>query len=165
VGPIHGSLRKRKKYGSRPTPNVEEESFAMVQSCQFCRIIAGKIPASIVYEDDYALAFLDNRPASEGHTLVIPKKHYETIYDIPDGEITPLFTVVKKMALALRKTVNPEGLTIAQRNGAAAGQHVPHLHVHLIPRYGSQRLLRMQGIQEASQQELDKTAKTIRQHF
>ena len=72
---------------------------------------------------------------------------------------------MKKVALAVRETVNPEGLTIVQRNGMAAGQHILHLHVHVIPRYSGQRLLRMEEIPEVSREKLDKTAKAMRQHF
>jgi histidine triad (HIT) family protein len=111
------------------------------------------------------MAFLDNRPASDGHTLIIPKKHFETIYDIPDEEIAHLFKIVKKVAAAINETVNPEGLTIIQRNGKAAGQHIMHLHVHVIPRHSGQRLLRMEEIQEVKGDKLDKIAKAIKQHI
>jgi histidine triad (HIT) family protein len=111
------------------------------------------------------MAFLDNRPASDGHTLVIPRKHFETIYDIPDEEIAHLFKIVKKVAVAVKETVNPEGLTVIQRNGNAAGQHIMHLHVHVIPRHKGQRLLRMEEIPEVSKEKLDKIAKVMRQHF
>jgi histidine triad (HIT) family protein len=111
------------------------------------------------------MAFLDNRPASDGHTLVIPKKHFETIYDIPGEEIAHLFKVVKRVALAVREALNPDGLSIIQRNGKAAGQHIMHLHVHVIPRYEGQRLLRMEEIQEVDREKLDKIAKMIKQHL
>jgi histidine triad (HIT) family protein len=133
--------------------------------CEFCRIASKDIRASCVYEDDYVMAFLDNRPASDGHTLVIPKKHFELIYDIPDEEIAYLFKIVKKVPIAVRETVNPDGLTIIQRNGKAAGQHIQHLHVHIIPRYRGQRLLRMEEIPEASIERLDDTASLLRQHL
>jgi histidine triad (HIT) family protein len=111
------------------------------------------------------MVFLDNRPASEGHTLVIPKKHFETIYDIPDEEISHLFEIVKKVAVALRETVNLEGLTITQRNGKAAGQHIMHLHVHVIPRHSGQRLLRMEEISEVGREKLEKIATVMKKHF
>jgi len=137
----------------------------MTEPCVFCRIANDGSPVSSVYEDDCVMAFLDNRPASDGHTLVIPKKHFETICDIPDAEIAHLFEVVKKVAVAVKETVNPEGLTVIQRNGKAAGQHILHLHVHVIPRYSGQRLLRMEEIPEVSKEKLDKIAKMMRQHF
>jgi len=133
--------------------------------CVFCRIANKCSPVSSVYEDDCVMAFLDNRPASDGHTLVIPKKHFETIYDIPGEEIAHLFKVVKRVALAVREALNPDGLSIIQRNGKAAGQHIMHLHVHVIPRYEGQRLLRMEEIQEVDREKLDKIAKMIKQHL
>jgi histidine triad (HIT) family protein len=90
----------------------------MAEQCVFCKIAKDSSRASAVYEDDFVLAFLDNRPASDGHTLVIPKKHYRTIYDIPDDEVAHLFKIVKRAAIAMRQTMDPEGLTVVQRNGA-----------------------------------------------
>ena len=75
----------------------------MTNPCVFCRIANECSPVSSVYEDDYVMAFLDNRPVSDGHTLVIPKKHFETIYDVPDEEIAHLFKIVKKVAVAIKK--------------------------------------------------------------
>jgi len=129
------------------------------------RIANEDSPASSVYKDDCVMAFLDNRPASDGHTLVIPKKHFETIYDIPDEEIAHLFEVVKKVAVAVKETVNPEGLTIIQRNGKAAGQHITHLHVHVIPRYSGQRLLMMEEISEVGREKLEEIATMMKNHF
>ena len=137
----------------------------MTEPCVFWGIANNDSPVSSVYEDDCVMAFLDNRPASDGHTLVIPKKHFETIYDIPDEEIAHLFKIVKKVAMALEETVNPEGLTVIQRNGKAAGQHILHLHVHVIPRSSGQRLLKMEEIPEVSREKLGKIAKMMRQHF
>jgi len=137
----------------------------VTESCEFCRIVSKHTLASIVYENAYVIAFLDNRPASDGHTLVIPKKHFETIYDPQDEEIARLFTVVKKIALAIRKAVNPEGLIIIQRNGKAAGQHISHLHIHVIPRYSDEKLRDMEEIPEASKERLNEVAKSLRQHL
>jgi len=137
----------------------------MTEPCVFCRIANECSPVSSVYEDNCVMAFLDNRPASDGHTLVIPRKHFETIYDIPGEEIAHLFKVVKRVAVAVRETFNPEGLSIIQRNGKAAGQHILHLHVHVIPRHSGQRLLRMEEIQEVDRDKLDKIAEAIKQHI
>jgi len=137
----------------------------MTEPCIFCEIADGSVPVSSVYEDNCVMAFLDNRPASDGHTLVIPKKHFETIYDIPDEEIAHLFKVVKRVAVAVRETLNPDGLSVIQRNGKVAGQHIPHLHVHVIPRHSGQRLLRMEEIQEADRDRLNKIAEAIKQRI
>ncbi len=105
----------------------------MSENCIFCKIIRGEVPASIVYEDEQVAAFLSHRPINEGHTLVVPKKHYENIYDIPEEEAGYLFRVTKRVAGAVRDAVAAEGIRLVQNNGEAAGQVVFHLHVHVIP--------------------------------
>jgi histidine triad (HIT) family protein len=138
------------------------------ENCRFCKIARKELPASRIYEDERVMAFLDIRPLSEGHSLVIPKKHYETIYDAPDEEIGRLFRVVKKVALAVKKSVNAEGITISQHNGTAAGQAVLHLHVHVIPRYQKQKLPRREkalALPVASGEKLDEVARKIKLHI
>ena len=133
--------------------------------CTFCKLAKKEETANLIYEDDSVMAFLDINPVNEGHTLVIPKKHLVTIFDIPDEEIAYLFKVVKRVAIAVKKGVNAEGIVITQRNGKAAGQHVPHLHVHVIPRYEGQMLHRPKRIQVTSYGELEKVAKKINQYI
>jgi len=105
----------------------------MSEDCIFCRIIRKEAPASFVFEDDCVVAFLTNRPVNEGHTLVIPKKHYENIYDIPEDDIAYLFKIVKRVAHAVRDAMAAEGVRVVQNNGWAAGQVIFHFHVHVIP--------------------------------
>lgn len=105
----------------------------MTENCIFCQIIHKEAPASFIYEDAHVAAFLSNRPVNEGHTLVVPKKHYANIYEIPEKEVTYLFEVVKRLAHAVSSATVAEGLRIVQNNGEAAGQVVFHLHVHIIP--------------------------------
>ncbi len=105
----------------------------MTQDCIFCQIIRKGAPASIVYEDAQVVAFLSNRPVNVGHTLVVPKKHYVDIYDIPEDEAAYLFRIAKRVAQAVRNAVQAEGVRIVENNGEAAGQVVFHLHVHIIP--------------------------------
>ncbi len=105
----------------------------MSHNCVFCQIIQKEAAASIVYEDEQVAAFLSNRPVNEGHTLVVPKKHYADIYAIPQDEAAYLFRIVKRVAEAVRDAVDAEGVRIVQNNGEAAGQVVFHLHVHVIP--------------------------------
>jgi histidine triad (HIT) family protein len=105
----------------------------MTESCIFCRIIHKESPASFVYEDEYVVAFMSNRPVNEGHTLVVPKKHYENIYDIPDDEIAYLAKIVKHVARAVRDAMAVEGIRVVQNNGWAAGQVIFHFHMHVIP--------------------------------
>lgn len=111
----------------------------MSNQCVFCKIVENEGLKSLIYEDDKVLAFLDFRPVSEGHTLVIPKKHYENIYDIPEEEAKYLFGIVKKVASAIRYGVNADGISLVQNNGKAANQVVFHLHIHIIPRCEGQK--------------------------
>jgi histidine triad (HIT) family protein len=104
-----------------------------MSECIFCQIIQKQLPASVVYEDEQVVAFLSNRPVNEGHTLVVPKKHYANFYEISEDEAAYLFRIVKRVALAVRDSVDAEGIRIVQNNGEAAGQVVFHLHVHVIP--------------------------------
>ena len=105
----------------------------MTESCIFCRIIHKESPANFVYEDEHVVAFMSNRPVNEGHTLVVPKKHYENIYDIPDDEIAHLAKIVKHVAHAVREAMATEGIRVVQNNGWAAGQVIFHFHMHVIP--------------------------------
>ena len=90
-------------------------------SCIFCRIAQKQVPASLIYEDEKVMAFLDIRPLNKGHTLVIPKAHYKNIFDIPQELLAYLHGVTKKIALAVEKTTQADGLSVIQQNGAAAG--------------------------------------------
>jgi histidine triad (HIT) family protein len=101
--------------------------------CVFCSIIRKESPASFVFEDDHVVAFLSNRPVNEGHTLVVPKKHYENIYEMPEEELAYLFKIVKRVAFAVKDSMDSEGIRIVQNNGSAAGQVIFHFHVHVIP--------------------------------
>src|SRR4030043_1208217 len=105
----------------------------MTEDCIFCRIIRKEAPASFVYEDDCVVAFLTNRPVNEGHTLVIPKKHYENIYDIPEDDIAYLFKIVKRVTHAVKDAMAAEGVRVVQNNGWAAGQVIFHFYVAVIP--------------------------------
>ena len=106
---------------------------AMSESCVFCKIVAKEAPANVVYEDDTVIAFMSIQPINVGHTLVVPKKHYKNIYEIPEEDVAYLYKIVKKIALAVNKAVNAEGIRIVQNNGEAAGQVIFHMHVHIIP--------------------------------
>lgn len=106
-----------------------------MKTCVFCQIIKGKIPAQIVYQNDKVLAFLDNQPKTAGHTLVVPKKHFVNIFDIPEDMLAEVVGVTQKIAQKINQNLQPQGLNICQNNGAVAGQSVDHLHFHIIPRY------------------------------
>ena len=105
------------------------------RECLFCKVVAKKIPAFVVYEDDSAMAFLDIHPRAPGHAMVMPKYHADRILNLPDQEIGPLFAAVKRAAVMLEKALSPDGITIGINQGGASGQEVNHIHVHLMPRF------------------------------
>ena len=104
-------------------------------TCIFCDILAGKRIGHIVYEDEHHIAFLDKYPIDDGHTLVIPKKHYERITDMAYEDVGKLFSLVPKIAKAVLLGSGADAFSLAQNNGKAAKQIIPHVHVHIIPRY------------------------------
>ncbi|MFA5406382.1 MAG: HIT family protein [Candidatus Nanoarchaeia archaeon] len=112
-----------------------EMKLTAVEPCIFCRIIKGELPSYKVYEDNKSIAFLDIYPINEGHLLVMPKEHYKTITDMPCKLNKHLAGVVWELVLRLQKTLDPPGIKIIQNNNEAAGQEVPHYHIHLLPRY------------------------------
>lgn len=103
--------------------------------CIFCKIVAGDIPAYKVYEDDDVLAFLDIAPVHPGHTLVIPKKHYENLLDLPETEAAKLVSAIKKITPAVLAGVGANSFNLGLNSGIEAGQAVPHFHWHIMPRY------------------------------
>ncbi len=105
----------------------------MEESCIFCRIIGGEEMVSVVYEDNRAIAFLDVQPASQGHTLVVSKEHYETLFDLPEELLTHCMSVAKRIAPGLRRAVGAQAINVFSANGKAGGQDVLHFHMHLIP--------------------------------
>lgn len=135
------------------------------ETCVFCRIAQKQVPANLVYEDEKVIAFLDIKPLNEGHTLVIPKAHYASIFDIPKDLIAYLHGTTKQVAIAVKKATNADGISIIQQNGKAAGQDVFHLHVHVIPRYEGQKLPSYNEVTEADRARLSQTAVEIRKHL
>ena len=109
----------------------------MKNDCIFCAIAAGEIPSFKVYEDDLVLAYLDINPFSEGHTLVIPKNHYTGLLDTPADVLKEIIVRVQKVAAHLKATLPCDGFNVLQNNGTAAGQTVPHIHFHIVPRCGT----------------------------
>ena len=116
----------------------------MPESCVFCRIVAGEEPASVVLESELTLAFMDLRQFHPGHVLVVPKQHLLNIYDLTDPVLAAsLMHSVAEVARAVRAMVAPDGLNVWQSTGEAAGQEVPHLHFHVLPRHADDGLLRV----------------------
>jgi histidine triad (HIT) family protein len=104
----------------------------MQDSCTFCKVVAGAIPANTVFEDDLSLAFLDYRPLFPGHCLLAPKDHFETLSDLPRDLVGPFFENVQLLAKAVELALEADGSFIAINNKVS--QSVPHLHVHIVPR-------------------------------
>lgn len=101
-------------------------------ACVFCDIVAGTVPASVVYDDDDTLGFLDRAPLLPGHVLVVPKTHIETLGDLPEHQVAPYFTTVQRLAVAVERAMKAEGAFVAAN--IRISQSVPHLHVHVVPR-------------------------------
>ncbi len=103
--------------------------------CVFCAIIRGQSPVAKVYEDNTFLAFMDKYPITSGHTLVLPKYHYGDLFQMTEVEVGNMYRIVHTIALAVYNATGAQGLNTGQNNGKAANQIVPHVHVHIIPRY------------------------------
>ncbi len=114
-------------------PKTIAPSSVAQESCVFCKIVSGQLPSFIVYQDDNYIAFLDAFPFSRGHTLVCPKKHGETVWDMREEEIGGLFTVASIVSKAVVAATEADGFRFVQNNGEAANQVVPHVHIHTIP--------------------------------
>ena len=105
------------------------------QNCIFCKIAAGEIPSTTIYEDDDFRVILDIEPASKGHALILPKEHYANLYELDDAVAAKALVVAKKVITEMTEVLGCDGYNVLQNNGPAAGQTVFHFHMHLIPRY------------------------------
>ncbi len=108
--------------------------------CIFCDIVARKRPAHILYENARIIAFLDKYPIDDGHTLIVPKKHYERITDMPHEDVAAVFTAVSPVARSVMTATGAVAFNVAQNNGRDAMQIIPHMHVHVIPRQANKTL-------------------------
>jgi len=135
------------------------------QSCIFCKIVTKLAEASVIYENESVMAFLDIRPLNRGHTLVIPKEHYVDIFDIPKKLLGEIHVVSKEIAPAIEATTKADGISIIQQNGEAAGQDIFHLHVHIVPRFEGQKLPHFSELQQVNREALDLMANKIRQYL
>jgi histidine triad (HIT) family protein len=109
--------------------------------CIFCKIVAGISKCHEIYQDDVTLAFMDIHPANDGHCLVIPKAHFETVFDMPPAAFGRVASTAAKVAGAVNDVLRPGGINLAQANGELAGQSVFHVHVHVLPRRAGDDLL------------------------
>jgi histidine triad (HIT) family protein len=129
--------------------------------CIFCRIVRGDLPSNKVYEDEHYIAFLDINPFSRGHTLVSPKEHGETIWDMKEDQIGGLFLTASKVSKAVVEATGAEGFRFVQNNGEAANQAVAHVHVHVIPVMMEHKGKSMNRL-KLEESEMEATASAIR---
>ena len=108
-----------------------------MSKCIFCDMLNGNLPCHMIYQDDDCIAILDKYPIDNGHSLIITKKPYEKITDMDVNEVAKLFSKIPKIANAIIKATNADAFSIAQNNGKAAKQIIPHVHIHIIPRYNT----------------------------
>ena len=106
-----------------------------MSECIFCKIAAKEIPATVIYEDEQVLVLMDIGPIIKGHALVIPREHYDPVTETPDRILAPLHLTAKRVAQAQMNALGADGVNIMQNNGKASGQEVPHIHIHVIPRF------------------------------
>ena len=130
--------------------------------CIFCKIVEGKIPSAKLFEDDAAIAIMDISPITFGHSLYISKRHYATLLDVPEGELGVIIKNLQKVVSALLKATECEGFNIIQNNQRCAGQLVPHLHFHLIPRRPNDPIRFNWQIQPYQKDESQKLAEEIK---
>ena len=133
-------------------------------NCIFCDMIEGKMPCYMIYHDDDCIAILDKYPIDNGHSLIITKKPYEKLTDMGVDEVAKLFSKIPKIANAIMSATNADAFSIAQNNGKAAKQIVPHVHIHIIPRYNATGTLWTKR-KILSDIELDDLSQKIKNYF
>ncbi len=139
-----------------------------MHNCLFCKIGNGDIPSVKIYEDDKMVAFLDISQTTKGHTLIIPKKHFENIYDLDEETIIYLYKHVPQIAKAITHAFHAKGINIVNNNGKDAGQTVFHYHIHLIPRYNEEdgfRAIYTSQMDKYSKEDLEIIAQRIREEL
>lgn len=133
--------------------------------CIFCRIARGEIPCAKIMEDAHCLSFLDIGPINAGHSLVIPKKHYPTLFEVPDEELAACVVMARTVAKAVYQAVGAAGLNLLQNNFRAAGQLVEHAHFHLIPRHDKDGFLTSWPGKAYAVGEMEKLLQVVRERL
>jgi histidine triad (HIT) family protein len=133
-----------------------------MSDCVFCKIVAGQIPSTRVFEDEHTLAFMDLGHVNPGHTLVAVKKHAANIFELDETQAEAIARAIVKISRALKKTFEPEGLSVYQANGKAAGQTVFHYHVHLLPRHAGDGMELVWPVKNPPREKLEEYAAKIR---
>ncbi len=130
--------------------------------CVFCKIVAGQIPSTRVHEDEHTLAFMDIGQVNPGHVLVAVKRHAATVFELEETQAEAIARAVVKISRALQKAFEPEGLSVYQANGKAAGQTVFHYHVHLLPRHAGDGMELVWPVKNPPREKLEDYAAKIR---
>jgi histidine triad (HIT) family protein len=133
----------------------------LIMDCIFCKIVNKEIPGKIVYEDDVCLAFLDLSQVTNGHTLIVPKEHFNNFLETDDETIAHMFKVAKKVGNELVEKLDAKGMNILSNINEVAGQTVKHFHIHLIPRYEEKEGIQISFEDRSSQINLDEIYQTI----
>jgi histidine triad (HIT) family protein len=133
-----------------------------MSNCVFCRIVAKQIPATVVHEDEETLAFMDIGQVNPGHVLVAVKAHAENIYALREAQAAAVFGSAARLARAIRAAFEPEGLSVYQANGSAAGQTVFHFHLHLVPRHAGDGMALTWPVKNPPREKLAEYAEKIR---
>lgn len=113
----------------------------MKDDCIFCKILKGDIPSFCIYENDDFKVILDRFPAAKGHVLILPKEHYQDLFELPEGISKQIYPLAQKIASAIKGALGADGINIVQNNGEAAGQSVFHFHMHIVPRYDGDKVI------------------------
>lgn len=131
-----------------------------MENCIFCKIAKGELPAAKIWEDENHVAFLDISPATRGHTLIIPKEHYENLFDIPEEKLTEIAKISKEIALLIKEKLNADGINLLNSSNKCAQQEVPHFHMHVIPRYEGGKF-KLEPLNKTLDKNLEKVKKEI----
>lgn len=134
----------------------------MKSDCVFCKLVAGQIPSSIVYQDESALAFMDLGQVNPGHVLVASKAHAENVYELDDAQAAGVFRAAARVARAVRAAFDPPGLSIYQANGRPAGQTVFHFHLHVLPRHDGDGMQLVWPVKNPPRERLEEYCAKIR---
>lgn len=134
--------------------------------CIFCKIIDGEIPAVKVLDEELVIAFMDINPSNQGHMLVVPKRHAENIFEIPESDLAATIKAVKRCANAVKEALKAEGITVLQLNGKASDQIIPHIHIHIIPRWENDGLpVSTWEMKQGDMKEIQDIARKVQEHL
>ena len=135
-------------------------------NCIFCQIVTKNLPNAIIYEDEKFLAFMDKYPINHGHSLIVPKQHFKNILEMPIQEVGEMHSLVPRLAKAIAMVLGSDGFNINQNNGKSANQIVPHVHVHIVPRYSIEKVKGQWPMRKIAQiKDLEGIAQKIRENI